>query len=456
MQRRDFLKKTSLLATSTYLTHLPEWSDFERLKKGEKVLILGAGLAGLSAAYVLSKNNVPVKLLEARTRIGGRIFTYFFPRNEQLHTELGAEWVGDSHNTIKQICQELNLPLVKHQFQIDWFLENKMYKAETMPFSKEWSLKLQKIFADFRKMSEKEQKKLDQISWWRFLVNNGIPEQELTCRELNDSTDFGESIHFTSAFAALSEYADSSQYNEMDYKIQGGNSSIIKALAQKVGENNTFLGKKVKVIRQQSKKVEVICEDASTYEADKVICTLPVYALAQINFEPTLPESKKLALQQLQYARIIKMAVLFRERFWQREDFALCTDLEGHFVFHTTQNQANSKGILHFYAIGDKAYILARKNKEARKKVVIDTLQPIFGNIEALIEDITGYYWGSDAYTQGAYALYQLGQWFNIRQTLAQPFKNVFFAGEHLAEWQGFMEGAAQTGKEIAEKLIGK
>ncbi|MDW8295250.1 MAG: FAD-dependent oxidoreductase [Raineya sp.] len=456
MQRRDFLKKTSLLATSAYLMHLPEWNDFEPLRKGEQVLILGAGIAGLTAAYTLSKQNVSVKVLEARTRIGGRIFTYSFPQNTQLHTELGAEWVGESHNVMKGLCQELGLTLVKHQFQIDWLLGNKFYKAENPPFSKELNSKLQKFFADFLKMSEKQQRKLDQISWWRFLINNGFSEIDLACRELNDSTDFGESIRFISAFDALSEYANSSEYNEMDYKIQGGNENFVKALAQKIGNSNILTGKKVKTIRQEGKKVQVTCGDDSTYQADKVICTLPTYALSQVQFEPDLPENKKLALEQLQYARIIKMAVLFRERFWQKDNFALCTDLEGHFVFHTTQNQPSRQGILHFYTIGDKAYSLARQNKETRKKIVVQTLEPLFGNVEPLIEDIVGYYWGSDAYTQGAYALYQLGQWFGIRNVLAQPFKNIFFAGEHIADWQGFMEGAAQTGKEIAEKLLGK
>jgi len=454
MQRRDFLKKTGLLAAGSFLSTQFANAQIEPLAKNDTVLVLGAGVAGLTAAYRLMQKGFSVKILEARNRIGGRIFTYSFPENAELYTELGGEWIGESHEQIQKLCKELKLSLNPHRYQIDWFLKEKHYPFLSAPIDSIWQTKLSQIFEDFKKYSLKQQKKTDSLSWWRFLLQQGIPEETLITRELNDSTDFGESIRQVSAFAALSEYTESSPYNEMDYQIDGGNSKLVEELVSRIGKENIFLGKKVENISQEGKKVKVVCADKSIYEANRIICTLPTYALSQINWLPQLPREKAEALEQLLYARIIKVQILFKERFWDREDFAINTDTLAHFVFHTSQKQEGKKGILTAYATGDKAFILSQMNKKQQGKTVLEALIPIFGDKSEHLEQLTSYYWGSDLYTQGAYAIYNIGQWFGIKDILAKPFKNILFAGEYLGDWQGFMEGAIQTGQDATKILL--
>jgi monoamine oxidase len=62
--------------------------------------------------------------------------------------------------------------------------------------------------------------------------------------------------------------------------------------------------------------------------------------------------------------------------------------------------------------------------------------------------------WQADPFTRGAYAFYRPGQWFTVRTALAKRFRKVFFAGEHIADWQGFMEGAVETGYKAAEAIL--
>lgn len=71
------------------------------------------------------------------------------------------------------------------------------------------------------------------MDWWRFLVNNGIDERDLQIRDLLDSTDFGESIRHVSAYAALAEYAESSEKNEMDYKVKAATAGLPKSWRKK-------------------------------------------------------------------------------------------------------------------------------------------------------------------------------------------------------------------------------
>lgn len=455
MERRKFLKKASLLSTVVLLGQTPEisFSDFVPLRKGESVLVLGAGIAGLTAAYRLTQKGVKVKVLEARNRLGGRIFTYSFPEAPDIYAELGGEWIGKSHQLVQQLCKDLELTLIPHRYKTNWLLKGMYTPSEKMTYDQQWKEKYTQILKDFKANTSKENKQLEKISWWRFLQKNGIPEKELLMQELNDSTDFGESIRIVSALSALSEYAYSSEYNEMDFQVLGGNSKIIEKLAERIGRENILTGKKVQKVIQEGKSVKAFCQDDS-YEANKLICTLPTFAISQIQWLPDLPKNQKEANEQLQYARIVKMQVLFKERFWKEENFALNSDEFAHFIFHTSQNQEHTKGILTSYSVGDKAYLIGRMNPEKQKGLLLEALRPAFGDVSGLVEKVVSYNWGSDPYTQGAYACYNIGQGKYMLNNLSENFRNVIFAGEHLGEWQGFMEGAVQTAQDAVKKIL--
>jgi monoamine oxidase len=178
--------------------------------------------------------------------------------------------------------------------------------------------------------------------------------------------------------------------------------------------------------------------------------------LDKITFDPPLPAAHREAAEQLQYARIIKNSVLFNERFWKTEDFSIVSDVTSHYYFHSTQNQKGKRGILCSYAIGEKADVLAAQSERRRTDIITRDLVPFNERAPALARDIESYAWQRDPYTHGAYALYRPGQWFKLRPVLQQPHINVLFAGEHLADWQGFMEGAVVTGEEAAKALAGR
>jgi monoamine oxidase len=240
----------------------------------------------------------------------------------------------------------------------------------------------------------------------------------------------------------------------MDFRIEGGNSRLVQSMAQKIGINNILLNKKAGYIKQEGRQVQVICEDGSQYSGNRLICTLPVFAVSKVKWLPELPAEKSAALNQLQYCRIIKSALVFKERFWQEETFDMVTDTTAHYFFHSSKNLKSKKGTLTSYAIGDKAYLLSKMNQEQKIKEICQALEPAFGNVAPYAEKVVSYYWGGDAFSKGAYAIYDTHQWFGIREVMAKPFRNVSFAGEHLADWQGFMEGAIQTGEDAAKGLI--
>lgn len=451
MKRREFIKKTGTIVAGTVI--LPNISFTKSQIKN--VIIIGAGISGLAAAYKLKQNGMNVTLIEARNRIGGRVFSYKF-NDTNVTCELGAEWVGESHSRLIELCKEFHLDLEDHRFDTHLILDNKYSKAGEWDFSTDWNNKYKQLLDHFNSLPEDSdlKKDFDKIDWWRYLVNNGINEKDLELKELLDSTDFGETIRQVSAYAGIAEYAESSEKNEMDFHIKGGNSQLIVKLAEAIGNENLILKTKVEKVEQKNGSVTVYDSAGKKYEADSIICTIPTFSLLKIAWEPELPKDYREALNELQYSRIIKSSILFSERFWKDETFDMITDTLPHYFFHSTKNQQGNKGILTSYAIGDKAYILSKLNEEQKKKEITKALKPAFGNVYDYVENVVSYYWGSDQFTQGAYAIYNKHQWLDVRERLNKNHNKVYFAGEHLADWQGFMEGAINSGEKAAEEIL--
>ena len=448
--RRQFLKILS--AASLGVTLAPN-DLFAQQKRKKSCVIIGAGLAGLSAAYKLKNAGWNITVLEARDRIGGRVFSYSMPQNKNLVCELGAEWVGESHERLKSLCAEFKIPLQKHQFD-DYLLQNgKVSRPGAWGFSEAAKTAFEKIKANYGNLTTLQKNRLDRLDWWSYLEKLGYTEDDLRLRDLMDSTDFGESIRHVSAFGALAEYAESSPKNEMDYKMTGGNSRLTEEFTRRIGTENIKINTLVTEINQRAGIVTVKTADDS-YKADAVICTAPTNSLLKIKFNPPLPSAQTEAAEKLIYARICKNSVLYENRFWKDENFSLVSDVTSHFYFHSTQNQAGSQGILTSYAIGEKADILASQSDERRLKIITNDLRDFDEDAPKFAKGITSYAWQRDKYTDGAYALYRPGQWFGIRPILQRPHLKVLFAGEHLADWQGFMEGAIETGEAAADSLI--
>ncbi|MHA4846896.1 flavin monoamine oxidase family protein [Flavitalea antarctica] len=451
--RRTFLKQAGLAGASLLLT--TQSKAIFSLIRQKKVIIIGAGLAGLSAAKKLKEKNIGYVILEARKRVGGRVYSYQMDAMDDLNIELGAEWIGSSHQRLLALCDEYKLGLINNQFDTHLIYRGRYFKKNEWEYSEGWRKQFSQMLTNYGQMSDADKLVLDGMDWWRYLVQNGCEGRDLDLRELFDSTDFGESIRHVSAYAAMAEYAESSEKNEMDFKIKGGNSRLPLKMAEELGADKILYNHTVdKVIQAEGKAgVEVICKNGEVFKADKIICTVPTFAAQKINWQPGLPAMKVAAMNELQYARINKNPLLFSRRFWQDEDFDMITDSSAHYFYHATKNQKAEKGVLISYTVGDKADVVSRQADSWRTDTVQLSLQPAFGNVKPLLEKQLNYYWGEDEYSRGSYALYAPGQWFRLMPVLKEPFLHTLFAGEHLADWQGFMEGAINSGEAAASMI---
>lgn len=445
--RRDFLKRAGVAAVGApFVLRSAQ-------RRTHSCVIIGAGLSGLAAAYTLKRAGWQVTVLEARERIGGRVFSYSFQESPNLVCEMGGEWVGASHERIRALCRDFGITLQDHRFAASLMRDGAVKAPDQWNFSQQANAAFEKFRKQYHSYTQREKERLDRYDWWTWLEEIGFTPDDLLLRDLQDSTDFGESIRHVSAYAAAAEYFESSPANEMDFKMTGGNSRLVNELASRVGTDSIRLNMSVEEIQQRSGRV-VVKAGSERFVADACICTVPARVLDKIRFDPPLPSMQRAAAEQLQYARIIKNSVLFNERFWGAEDFSLVSDATSHYYFHSTQRQQGREGVLCSYAVGEKADVLASQSDARRSDIVTRDLLPFNPQSQTLARNIHSYAWQRDRHTHGAYALYRPGQWFTIRPILQRPHGKVLFAGEHLADWQGFMEGAVVTGEDAAHALM--
>lgn len=455
LSRRTFLKTAGAAALSAPLLASPfAQTVFAAPHRRKSCIVIGAGMSGLAAAYRLQRSGWSVTIIEARDRIGGRVWTHRFP-NSNLTCELGGEWIGDDHERMIALCRHFGLPLQQHRFKDSLLRNGKVSSPGAWGYSDAAKNGWKKFEAAWPKYTERDRQNLDRYDWWTWLKRIGYTEDDLRLRDLMDSTDFGESIRHVSAYSAAGEYLESNPTNEMDLKIVGGNDRLPRTIADRIGLRNFRLSTTVNAITQKNGKVYVRAGN-ETLTADACVCTVPARVLNNIRFDPALPSAQVKAAWELQYARIVKSAVTFDERFWKVDDFSLISDTTSHYYFHSTQKQKGRAGVLTSYAIGEKADVLASQGNARRQQIITRDLSAYNERAPQLASGIISQAWQRDPWTQGAYALYRPGQWFSVRPILQKPHGKVLFAGEHLADWQGFMEGAVNTGEAAADALLGK
>jgi monoamine oxidase len=434
-------------------------------------LIIGGGLAGVAAADRAKAKGWHVHLFEAQPELGGRVKSYRFhnPGYCGLVCELGGEWIGRHHKAIIRLVERFHLRLISHQYSLSFWDADRqvqtIYRPSQLPFSQDVQDRLGAFARKFQTLGHAQQKRLDMLDWWTQLKLLGFPREALLRRDLMDGTDFGESIRHTSAYVAAAEYLSkkSGPTDEMDFKIRGGNSLLIDRFEAHIGAKSIHKGDPVAAVIQREGSLEVHLSSGKRFKGDACICAIPASCYANIAWRPRLPERQVDAAKQLQYARITKTAVLFQKRFWdlpalprRRGGFSVFSDRVSDFCFDSTYLQPGLGGILCSYAIGDKADDIASEPDpmQVGKWIRQDVCDGV-GKSEAKprILAVKQQAWQKQDSITGAYAFYRPGQWFTIRKILQQSHLNVHFAGEHIADEQGFMEGAVVTGIEAANKL---
>lgn len=442
----------------------------------KSVIIIGAGMAGLAAAHELKKAGWAATVLEARSRVGGRVYTVREFSNG-LHAEGGGEYINESQHRMTALAKEFDLQLGKvgvwQNQSGDWaVLEGRAGRLEDASL---WGINLEEenkriwsALAELgRQVSDpsnpitapnaKELDRQNAKSWIqnlqvhplaRILFENHI-RSEYTCEP-------GEFSLLDLARNASLYYSDPDAADPA-YRIIGGNDRLPQAIAKRLPD--VRLNAVVTSIRIKAEEVLVTykhIDSFHTVRAPYAILATPLTTARMIDFEGTLPPAHETMIHGLSYGSVTKVMIEYRKRFWHDHGWNGClnTDLPIVFTWDATSHLEGEHGILTAYTGGGPGAELTRMSDAERVQTAVSVMEKIFPGSSDLIENTQTIAWGNEAFTLGSYMAYAPNEVTAHWRTLFTPAGRLYFAGEHAAIYQGFMEGAVESGQRAAKNII--
>jgi monoamine oxidase len=479
-KRREFLK-LALLAAPLIGTRAWTWPARALSSEGrrKRIIIVGAGLAGLVAGYELTESGHDVTILEAQLRPGGRVQTISEPFSDGLYAEAGAARIPDNHELTLRYIKHFGLtivPFYPKQKDRVFLLGGKRIRVQAgadlnlsqVPFvmtSEERRLGMSGLGKKYMGEAVKQigdptvfdwlngpARAYDKFNMAEYLKKQGASEGAIRLLELPVATPEDDPA---SLLWDLRENRYES-YETTRYKIKGGNDLLPKAFAAKLSQNIRY-GCPVVRIEQDSTKVHATVAQAGshhTFEAERLICTVPFPVLRKVKVSPRFSEAKRKAIDELAYDTITRVVLQCRTRYWENDGYNGfgMSDLPQE-IWHPSFDQPGSRGLLvsyMYFALGQRVGAMSEEDRFAFASREMDRVHPgLFDNLEGHFSKV----WAADPWAGGAAAIPSPRQMTTLCVGIELPEGRVHFAGEHTSNWTGWMQGALESGLRAAKEV---
>jgi monoamine oxidase len=482
IDRREFLR-LGLLAASARL--VPQQASsfppqpLPHAASAKRVLIIGAGVSGLVAAYELTQAGHDVTILEAQMRPGGRALTVREPFSDALYADAGPARIPDNHDVTLHYVKHFGLtlvPLYPKTLSRVWVLGGKRIRFQEgteldlsqVPFdltSEERRLGLSGLFQKYiggplhaigdptvPDWPTGAVKAYDSVTMPEFLREQGASRGAIELLEFPFATAEDDRSSF---LFNLREF----WYNSKEttrFKISGGTDLLPKAFAAKLTEKIRY-GSPVVRIEQDSGKVRAIVVESGThltFEAERLICTIPFPVLRNVEVQPPFSEAKRRAIEQLTYDTVTRGMLQCRTRFWEQEGcngFGL-SDLVQE-VWHPSFDQPGTRGLLVSTLWCGSGQRAGAMDHDRRVEFISREMEKVHPGLRDNLEGVVTKVWQADPWVGGAAAFPSPGQISTICVGIERPEGRVHFAGEHTSRWPYWMQGALQSGLRAAKEV---
>lgn len=476
LMRRRFLQATALAALAPPLA----WARRERPKaerRNARVVIVGAGIAGLQVGHCLKKAGVRAVIYDAAGRTGGRIRSAHNLMGPGLTTELGGEFIDSGHDDMLALAREFALPLLDLQIETGltheaYYFGGRLYTEaqlieEFRPLAAQMEADLALIGDTVNYRSSGEAIVFDRLSIAQYLERIGARGWLCDLLEVAYVTEYGLEAAEQSALNLLFLIGtDVSQgfeiFGESDerYKIEGGNSRVTQALTQAL-DDRLKLEHRLEAIESKRNRFRLtFAHDGSTrsVDADFVVLCIPFSVLREVELDLPLPAVKRKAITELGYGTNSKLLLGVDTRVWQRAGFVgkVFSDERFQSGWDNSAGQAGDAGGFTCYLGGRTGMAVGAGTAQEQAARFIPGIEKVFPGMSAARNHrVVRVFWPGSPFTQGSYACYKPGQWTGIAGAEIEPVGRLLFAGEHCsADFQGYMNGGAETGRVAAETLL--
>ena len=444
---------------------------------GRNVLVLGAGLAGLAAAYELKKAGYGVTVLEARSRPGGRVLTYRDPFADGLYAEMGAEYVDATDEFDHRYCKELGLKVMTAKLYDAFFLRGQRFKMAAFkqgkqkpPFAGTEAGRLfgqekpylKRLLALIKDENEDELPaeilKLDNLSVVELLAQQGAPEDIVALYKYTNATESTARPHEMSALALVRSHRKTFNEDTDEGRILGGNDQLPKGLARALADQVLY-NRPVRRIAHDAQGAEVWFEEGGvlrSLRAPRLVVALPFKVLRDIEVTPGFSPAKTKCIATLNYGQVMKIAMQHKRRFWDEAGSIgqrVLTDTMLRRVYHFSLDQPGPRGILMSFTSGADAEALGRLPEAERLRVALQETTKIWPEAPQHFEGGAVKYWNEDPWIRGGYSFEGVGQARDYLQIARAAEGRVHFAGEHTSVHRASMNGALESGVRAAGEV---
>ncbi|MBX3235840.1 MAG: FAD-dependent oxidoreductase [Nitrospiraceae bacterium] len=434
---------------------------------GCSVIVAGAGLAGLTAAYDLQRAGAKVTVVEARDRVGGRVWTVREPFVGGQYAEAGGDLIDDDQRAIRHLAKAVGLrlaPILKRGFSFVSKAVGGRVSQSSAPAGGVWAQLAEMAMPWIEAYRKSEQRWDSPVA--RLLAERSVADwlSEIHAdRSLRARMDglrgfFLADPNELSLLALVDQLATESTGPGGFYRIKGGNDRLASALAERLAEP-VLLQAMLTAVMQRQGHVAVTLQQATgrrTMKADYLVMALPATMVRRILFRPALPQAQQQAMKGLRYGHGTKTLLQFDRRFWHRsgQPRAYGTNLPIGAIWDGNEEQRGPAGILTLLAGGSASNETKRLVRTRGVAGLVAALSWLgAGNSRLLAARQVR--WEDDVLVRGGYAVFHKGYDPGQRAWFARPHGRVLFAGEHTSlRWQGYMNGAVESGQRAAAEVL--
>ncbi|HQZ35289.1 MAG TPA: NAD(P)/FAD-dependent oxidoreductase [Ilumatobacteraceae bacterium] len=435
------------------------------------VVVVGAGLAGLRATEVLLAAGCDVTLIEGGRRAGGRVRSVDALFAAGQVAESGAEWVDSIHTRLLE--------------KLDQFGIQRLGLGEQWTTIRRWIHRNGELLGpdQVRATEPGVYDELDEFDRIIDAAAAGISDPSrpwlhsnaaaLDARSLADvanDAQLGELARLFKSRDSQGEFAEEPSrvsllfvaqqraYSALhghgmtvkSHRVAGGFSAVAQGMAAPLGDVLSF-GENLVGLEQDADGV-VVSTDRRAVRADHVVVACSLVPLRNVAFHTPAPPALRAAIDELGYGTVTKTAVQWPHRGWPA-GYAT-TSGRAQRVYEPTVDQPGEPGVLMAYCGGDGGREWARLPEADRIASAAEEMRAMHHLVDEPLDGFSRA-WSNEPRYGGSYAVYHPGQVTAHWQVLREPWGRVHLAGEHVADCTGYMEGALESGENVAARIVG-
>ena len=472
--RRDFLRTTlGALATAplvgTAVARAQSASPPGGDRGAQDVLVLGAGMSGLTAALALHRAGHKVKVIEYQDRVGGRLLSV--PLAGGQFTEAGGGHFRSNMPYVLSYVRHFGLPLLC----LNDGLPRYLFEGRTAEAAKlaawPWDLKpdernvtVSSLLNHYLFLSGLDadtvlaagwpdpatRRRLDSLTVGDLIRRAGGSEAFLRLLDAHGGT-------FTSSSAALGAIPDLAYHfgDQNLFRIRGGNELLPRAMARALGDR-IVLGAPVVAIDQSGSKVAVRVKDGREFQADEIVCTIPFTVLQDVTVTPAWSSRKRSMFEQMEWDKTVKVIVQTRTPAWLAKGIhgwpMAGSDQPWERVIDITGNEPGGYGNVFFYLNGANAERHLARPRETRARDTVELFRKDMPDLFDELVTVQDFAWPEQPWIRASFGGPPVGGAWMIDEW-TKPEGRIHFAGDFTTMKSGWVEGAIESGLRAARQI---